>query len=55
MVAAPALPDSVSRVVSKLGGKTSVIHSPGDLAKAIDRLEKLAKSGVGTMAAEGIK
>jgi hypothetical protein len=26
--------------VSRLGGKTIVIHTPGEFAKAIDRLEK---------------
>jgi hypothetical protein len=38
-VAAPVLPDSIKNAVSRLGGKTFTIRSPGDLAKAIDRLE----------------
>ncbi len=36
--AAPA--DTIQNAVSRLGGKTMTIHSPGEFAKAIDRLEK---------------
>jgi hypothetical protein len=35
------LPDVVRSAVSKLGGKTEVIRSPGEFARAIARLEKL--------------
>jgi len=34
------LTDTIKSTVSRLGGKTMVIHTPGDFAKAIDRLEK---------------
>ena len=37
-----ALPDSIRHAVSRLGGKTMTIRTPGELAKAIDRLEQLA-------------
>ena len=40
VVAEATVPDSIRNAVSKLGGKTFVVRSPGDLAKAIDRLEK---------------
>ena len=36
-----ALPDSINSAISRLNGKVVVIHSPGDLAKAIARLEHL--------------
>jgi hypothetical protein len=36
------LPDSIRHAVSRLGGKTMTIRTPGELAKAIDRLEQLA-------------
>lgn len=36
----PALADSIQYAVSRLGGKSLAIHTPGDLAKAIDRLEQ---------------
>jgi hypothetical protein len=36
-----ALPDSIRHAVSRAGGKTVVIRTPGDLAKAIERLEKI--------------
>jgi len=41
VVAMPAMPDSIKYAVSRLGGKTITIRTPGDLAKAIDRLEKI--------------
>jgi hypothetical protein len=34
-----ALTDTIQSAVSRLGGKTMVIHTPGEFAKAIDRLE----------------
>ena len=34
------LTDTIKSAVSRLGGKTIVIHTPGEFAKAIDRLEK---------------
>jgi hypothetical protein len=37
--AASVLPDSINSAISRLNGKVVVIHSPGDLAKAISRLE----------------
>jgi hypothetical protein len=37
-----SLPDSIRHAVSRLGGKTMTIRSPGELAKAIDRLEQTA-------------
>jgi len=33
-------PDTIQSAVSRLGGKTMVIHTPGEFAKAIERLEK---------------
>jgi hypothetical protein len=45
MLAEAALPDSIAYTVSRLGGKSLVIRSPGDLAKAIDRLEKTGAVG----------
>ena len=38
---ASSLPDSINSAISRLNGKVLVIHSPGDLAKAIARLEHL--------------
>jgi hypothetical protein len=38
----PTLPDSIRHTVSRLGGKTYTIRTPGELAKAIDRLEQAA-------------
>jgi hypothetical protein len=35
-----ALGDSIKSAVSRLGGKTIQIHTPGEFAKAIERLEK---------------
>jgi hypothetical protein len=34
------LSDTIQNAVSRLGGKTMTIHTPGEFAKAIDRLEK---------------
>ena len=34
------LTNTIKSTVSRLGGKTMVIHTPGEFAKAIDRLEK---------------
>jgi hypothetical protein len=39
------LPDSIGYAVSRMGGKTITIHNPGDLAKAIDRLEQTSHRG----------
>src|ERR1019366_8049799 len=33
------LSDTIQNAVSRLGGKTMTIHTPGEFAKAIDRLE----------------
>jgi hypothetical protein len=38
---ASSMPDSINSAISRLNGKVVVIHSPGDLAKAIARLEQL--------------
>ena len=32
--------DTIKNAIARLGGKTILIHSPGEFAKAIDRLEK---------------
>jgi hypothetical protein len=37
--ASSVLPDSINSAISRLNGKLVVIHTPGDLAKAISRLE----------------
>jgi hypothetical protein len=37
---ASAFPDVITRAVAKLKGKTLVIHTPGDFAKAIDQVER---------------
>jgi hypothetical protein len=34
------LTDTIKSAVSRLGGKTMLIHTPSEFAKAIDRLEK---------------
>jgi hypothetical protein len=39
-----SLPDSIHYTVSKLGGKTIIIRTPGDLAKAIDRLQQTSRN-----------
>jgi len=39
------LSDSIKSTTSRLGGKTIQIHSPGEFAKAIERLEKSDRSG----------
>lgn len=33
-------PDTIKSAVSRLGGKTILIHTPGEFAKAIERMEK---------------
>jgi hypothetical protein len=33
-------PDSIKNAVSRMGGKTMLIHTPGEFAKAIERLER---------------
>jgi hypothetical protein len=38
------LTDTIKSTMSRLGGKTIVIHTPGEFAKAIDRLEKGGRS-----------
>lgn len=40
-----SLPDSIGYAVSRMGGKTITIRSPGDLAKAIGRLEETPRRG----------
>ncbi|MCU1238046.1 MAG: hypothetical protein JWP63_6013 [Candidatus Solibacter sp.] len=35
--------DTIKSTVAKLGGKTILIHNPGEFAKAIERLEKAGK------------
>lgn len=37
---APVLADSISSAISRVGGKTIVIHNPADFAKAIEKLER---------------
>ena len=39
-----ALSDTIKSAMSRLGGKTIVIHTPGEFAKAIERLEKGGRS-----------
>jgi hypothetical protein len=39
-----SFPDSIRYAVSRLGGKTITIRTPGDLAKAIGRLEQTRRS-----------
>jgi hypothetical protein len=36
----PTLADTIQSATSRLGGKTMTIHTPGEFAKAIERLEK---------------
>jgi hypothetical protein len=36
----PTLPDSINSAISRLNGKVVVIHTPGEFAKAITRLEQ---------------
>jgi hypothetical protein len=36
------LPDVIRSAVGRMGGKTVMVRTPGELAKAIDRLEKMA-------------
>jgi hypothetical protein len=37
-----SFPDTISQAIGKLKGKTIVVHSPGEFAKAIDQLENFA-------------
>jgi hypothetical protein len=37
------LPDTIHMAVSKLKGKTVIIHSPGDFAKGIDQVERFTR------------
>ena len=37
------LTDSIKSTLSRVGGKTLVIHNPGEFAKAIERVEKLPR------------
>jgi hypothetical protein len=39
------LADTIKSTTSRLGGKTIQIHSPGEFAKAIERIEKIERSG----------
>jgi hypothetical protein len=39
----PVLGDTIKSTVARLGGKTILIHTPGEFAKAIERLEKAGK------------
>ena len=41
---AGGLPDVIHSAIARLGGKTVVVHSPAEFAKAIDRLEKMGQS-----------
>jgi hypothetical protein len=43
--AAPSLPDSISRATAKAKGKTIVIRTPADFAKAIEQIEHSSRSG----------
>jgi hypothetical protein len=40
MLPPAALPDVIQNAISRVGGKTVPVHSPGEFAKAIARLEK---------------
>ena len=37
------MPDTIQSAVSRLGGKTMTIHTPGEFAKAIERMEKAGR------------
>ncbi len=39
------LADSIKSTMSRVGGKTIQIHTPGEFAKAIERLEKIDRTG----------
>jgi hypothetical protein len=43
--AAPSLPDSISLATAKLKGKTIVIRTPADFAKAIEQIERRSHPG----------
>ena len=38
-------PDSISRAVDRMRGDTIRVHTPGEFAKAIERLEKRTVKG----------
>ena len=40
MMAPSTLPDVIRNAIARLGGKTVLVHSPGEFARAIARLEK---------------
>jgi hypothetical protein len=42
------LPDTINRAVSRLKGKTVVIRTPGEFAKAIDQIERQAVPSSGS-------
>jgi hypothetical protein len=37
-------PDTIKSAIARLGGKTILIHTPGEFAKAIERLEKAGRN-----------
>jgi hypothetical protein len=41
-----SLPDTINHAVSRLKGRTVIIHTPGDFAKAIEQIERQAPSAV---------
>jgi hypothetical protein len=41
----PAFPDSIQMAVGRLKGKTFLIHTPGEFARAIEQLETRAAAG----------
>ena len=49
------VPDSIRNTLSRVGGKTVVIHNPGEFAKAIDRVEKVPRLTVSGIAGGGEK
>jgi hypothetical protein len=49
------LTDSIKSTLSRVGGKTMIIHNPGEFAKAIDRVEKVPRIAVPGIAGGGEK
>jgi hypothetical protein len=47
------LTDTIKSTLSRLGGKTMLIHNPGEFAKAIERVEKAPRSTAPGVAAGG--
>jgi len=43
--AGPSLPDSISLATAKAKGKTIIIRTPADFAKAIEQIERRAGAG----------